>query len=201
MPSYRLVLASLGLGGLKPLIYKKQLGQQSPAGSNNDYPKIEEQAAIDLNGGPARFSYLGTPVFSDIVFPREGKSDFVIDTVLVDVSMRKNIVTTVVQGRPGTVKEYVSDGDYEVRIRGAIVSNGNNNYPYNDVRDLHELLSRSEALPVVSDYLRLYNIYNLVVLSYNLPQREGFQNVQVFEIQCLSDSPEELIEENASPDI
>lgn len=200
MPSFRLVLASLGLQGLKPIIYRAQLGTQRPAGTPNEYPVQDPVEAVDLNGDPARLSYLGTPVFSDVAFPRDGKPDLVLDTVLVDVSMRKNIVTTVVQGRPGTVKEYIADGDYEVRIRGILVSNGNNNYPGEQVRDLHQILVKSEAIPVVADFLRLYNIYNLVVMDYAFPQKEGFQNLQAFEITCLSDMPEELIEENASPD-
>lgn len=200
MPGFRLVIASLGLQGIKPVIYRSRLGNQAQAGSPNEYPEQESAQPVDLNGDPARLSYLGTPVFADVAFPRDGKPDLVLDTVLIDVSMRKNIVTTVVQGRPGTVKEYIADGDYEVRIRGIIVSNGNNNYPGEQVRDLHQVLSRSEAIPVVADFLRLYNIYNLVVMDYSFPQKEGYQNLQAFEITCLSDAPEELIEENASPD-
>ncbi len=216
MPNYRLVLNALGLQGLKPVIYRAKFGATRPAGSSNEYSPVgdpypagtsydyakqgEEGIPQNIAGDAARLSALGTPVFCDIAFPRNNKSDLVLDTVLIDVSMRKNIVTTPVQGRPGTVKEYISDGDYEVRIRGAIVENGTSNYPTNGVRDLHEILSRSEAIPIVADYLRQFNIYNLVVTDFSFPQREGYQNVQLFEITCLSDLPEELIEENASPD-
>lgn len=198
MPSFRLILNSFGLQGLKPVIYRAQVGQQSPAGSAVDYPQQSAEQATHITGqGPdaAPTSLLGTPVFADVRFPRDGKSDIILDTILVDVSQRKNIVTTPVQGRNGTVKEYISDGDYDVRIRGAIVNTGSNGYPYGAVRDLHDLLSRSEALSIVADYLRLYNIYSVVVMSFNFPQQEGYQNTQLFEIECISDTPEELVSE------
>lgn len=215
MPNYRLVLTALGLSALKPVVYRAQFGTTAPAGSNSEYNPTGEPLpagtsyeyaqqgqvvpAVNLGGDNARFSALGTPLFCDLAFPRQGKSDLVLDTLLVDVSMRKNIVTTMVQGRPGTVKEYISDGDYDVRIRGAVVITGTNEYPGAQVRDLHEIITKTEAIPVVADYLRQFNIYSLVVTDFSFPQREGFQNVQLFEITCLSDLPEELIEENAAP--
>lgn len=215
MPNFRLILNSFGLAGLKPVVYRAQFGATAPAGSKSEYQPAgeplpagaayeyaeqgENTAPLNLGGDTARYSALGTPVFCDIAFPREGRPSLVLDTVLVDVSMRKNIVTTPVQGRPGTVKEYISDGDYDVRIRGAVVSDGNSEYPGPLVRELHEIITRSEAIEVVADYLRQFNIYSLVVTDFSFPQREGFQNVQLFDITCLSDLPEELIEENAAP--
>lgn len=202
MPNFRLVLGALGLQGVKPVVYNFQFGRQEPAGVDARYPEQGgDGAALNIAGEAARRSFLGTPVFSDIAIKREGKPNLVLETVLIDVAMRKNIVTTTVQGRHGTVKEYVSDGDYEVRIRGILANPGTNAYPIDQVRDLHEVLKRSEAIPVVADYLRFFDIYDLVVTSYNFAQSEGFQNIQTFELSCISDNPEELIEENASPDI
>ena len=199
MPNFTLVLRTLGLQVIKPIVYGVQLGRQEPAGVERNYPEFESEV-LNIAGEAARKSYLGTPVFADVTFPRDGRPDMVLEPVLVDVSMRKNIITTVVQGKPGTVKEYISDGDYDVRIRGILVSPGNNQYPGDQVRDLHEVLQRSEAIPVVADYLRFFDIYNLVVTGYNFNQAEGYQNIQTFEITCISDMPEELIEENATPD-
>lgn len=199
MPNFTLILRTLGLQVVKPIVYGVQIGRQEPAGVERNYPEFESEV-LNIAGEPARKSYLGTPVFADVAFPREGRPDLVLETVLVDVSMRKNIITTVVQGKPGSVKEYISDGDYDVRIRGILVSPGNNQYPGDQVRDLHEVLQRSEAIPVVADYLRFFDIYNLVVTGYNFNQAEGYQNIQTFEITCISDMPEELIEENATPD-
>lgn len=219
MPNFKLILRSLGLAGLKPVAY--QLGASEPlqAGSGvsyrfggatavadvpYSYPKWEAQAVTTLTGDTSDASaksWLGTPVFADVRLPRDGKVDLVLTTVLVDVSMTKNVIKTAVQGRNGTIKEYISDGDYEVRLRGAVVRDGEHNYPYDEMRDFHALLSRSEALPVVADYLRLFNIYSLVVTGFKFGQTEGMQNVQTFEIDCVSDTPDDLIEENATADL
>jgi len=205
MPSFELVIGTLGLQGLKPVVYRRALEPQRKAGAANDYPVQEINPVGDINGTSVeetRKSYLGTPVFSDLNFPGEEEGDdVVLETVLIDVSQRKNIVTTPVAGRNGTVKEYISDGDYEVRIRGALVNPGTAAYPYDQVRALGDRLRQPEALDVICDYLRFFDIYKLVVTDFNFPQNEGFQNVQAFEITCISDLPEELIEEeNATPD-
>jgi len=199
MPKFQLILNSFGLAGLKPAVYRAFVGDTSPAGSGTEFPAQGDNSAGHITGEGSDAnpkSWFGTPVFADVRFNRDGDDPIKLDTVLVDVSQRKNIVTTAVQGRNGTVKEYVSDGDYEVRIRGAIVNTGDNRYPSAEVRDLHALLSKSEALPIVADYLRLFNIYSVVVTDYSFPQQEGFQNVQIFEITAISDTPEELVRED-----
>lgn len=201
MGAFQIVLSNFGLSNVKPIFYRAGLGETPPAGAANEYPVQVGKDVGNMTGegwDAAPKSWMGLPVFADVRFPMPGnRPDINLQTVLVEVSQRKQIVTTAVQGRNGTVKEYIADGDYEVRIRGAIVTGaGADNYPYQDVRDLHELLSRSEAVEVVADYLRLFNIYSLVVTGYSFPQTEGLQNTQLFEIEAVSDLPEELIEED-----
>ena len=74
---------------------------------------------------------LGTPVFSNIVFepgsfiPLDGGDPISyqgidLDTVLITVSQGKNIITTNIQGKSGTVKEYVSDSDFIINVQGVL---------------------------------------------------------------------------------
>lgn len=201
MAAFQVILTSLGLQGLKPVVYRSLIGEQAPTKAG-EYPKQSADSYGNIVGdreSATRTSFLGTPVFSDLTIIGDSEQeDIVLDTVLIEVSMRKNIVTTGVQGRNGTVKEYVSDGDYDVRLRGLIVSDGDNRYPFEEVRDLHSVLSQPFALSIACDFLRLFNVYNLVVTGFRFPQSEGYQNTQTFEIDCISDSPEELIEEDAT---
>jgi hypothetical protein len=115
-----------------------------------------------------------------------------LGTVLVDVQMSKIIITTPINGRNGTVKEYYSDGDYQVSLRGALVNPTGTNYPYNEFRILNELLKAKVSLKVTSEFMSLFPIYNLAVTDYTFPQEEGFTNTQLFQINALSDSPIEL---------
>ena len=157
---------------------------------------------------PVATSFLGTPVFSNIDFIegsyrnlegdqvnylQGGTPGLTVDTVLMTVSQSRNIVTTPIQGRNGTVKEYISDGDYDVTIRGAIVHPSPNVYPEEDVLKLVEALRVQDNIEVASRYLNdVFGITNLVVTGYSLPQTEGFQNTQFFEIKAISDDPIEI---------
>jgi Domain of unknown function (DUF6046) len=190
MSVFSILLNTYRLGALHPVVYRGHLGDEMPAGSSASYPeKSGGGTDAHLHGGgldEKRTSYLGTPVFCDIAFNRDkGRDPFKITTCLIDVMQTKNIVTTAVQGRNGTIKEYVADGDYEISIKGALV--GNKGYPRADVRDLHELLKQSTLLEVVSDYLMLFDIKEIVVTNYAFRQQEGYQNVQLFEITAISD--------------
>lgn len=116
-----------------------------------------------------------------------------LGTVLVDVQLSKNIVTSAINGLNGTVKEYISDGDYEVSLRGALVNEKGYDYPLSQFKQLNDVLKAPVSLQVTSEYLALFPIHNLVVKGYTLPQTEGSSNTQLFEINALSDNPVELI--------
>ena len=171
--------------------------------------QIEVRSDVDfvfpdaLEGDPevAR-SYLGTPVLSNIVFrpgsyERNGQvinfDGLTINTVLITANQSKNIVTTPVNGRNGTVKEYISDGDYVITLNGAIVNEtGGDAYPRDDVQRLIELLKVPEALQFTAEFLDLLGSFDLVVTGYDIPQTQGQRNLQLFTINCLSDNPIEL---------
>jgi hypothetical protein len=143
-------------------------------------------------------SYLGTPVFADLTLKAdENDAGLNIQTVLFEVDQQRNIVTTTVQGRNGTVKEYISDGDYAVSLRGLLVDPDPYTYPAQQMQELMDRLRLPQSLVAVSGFLQLFQIYNLVITGYRFFQIEGFQNVQAFELQCISDTPVELIEEDA----
>lgn len=141
-------------------------------------------------------SYLGTPVVCPVVLKSQDESlSLRIDTVLCRITMQKNIVNTTLQGVNGTVKEYVSDGDYDIIISGLLTA-PKDRYPRQDTITLQQLCKLPEALIVESDFLQLFGIYNLVIQSYSFAQQEGQNNTQQFELQCLSDKPAELIIED-----
>ena len=209
------ILSGFGLQTLKPIIYRKGQGQGLSSGnsgdyaapenglaeSQKDYPEIDPEEIESLSQNAfdvEQTSFFGLPVFSDLrLVETGGGGSLYCDTILFEINQSKNIVTTSVQGRAGTVKEYISLGDFEVSIRGAIVNSGSNSYPREDVEELKYLLTLQEPLESLSDFLQIWGIYNLVVTDFRIPQQEGYQNVQLFEINCLSDTPEELIEEDA----
>jgi hypothetical protein len=153
-------------------------------------------------------SSLGTPVFSDITLgdkinpnnnqwkDNDGKlqsfTPMTFYTVLLSVSIPKRIVMTEIQGRPGTIKEYIGMGDYQVTING-VITGANGHYPKDEVRNLNKIISAPIAIVVTSWYLQNLNIHNLVINSGSeISQDEGGYSYQQFSIPAVSDFPVEL---------
>lgn len=145
-------------------------------------------------------SQLGTPVFSNLElkggnYTYKGKMysfpDIKIDTVLFTVAMQKNIIVTPIQGGDGTVKEYISDKDYLITVRG-VLTGGNQIFPRDAWRDLIEVVKAKAPIQVNSWYLNDLDIFNLVITDYEFPQDMGTNSQQPFIFSALSDVPIEL---------
>lgn len=118
---------------------------------------------------------------------------FTFETSLIEVNQTKNIVRTVIAGTNGSVKEFMSEGDYIINLKGVIVGDVANQRP--DVNVLNALVAYLKAplsIPVSCNFLNELLINSVVVESYKLGQREGARNVIDIEINMLSDSPIEL---------
>lgn len=166
----------------------------------NQYLPVVPKTTYNQFKGANRVSQLGTLVFSDLdisaaSYSKDGQNfetkKINIDTVLFEVSQEKHIVRTAVQGRDGTVKEYISDGDYAVSIKG-VLTGRNGEYPRDAVSDLMEFLKAPISMKVNSWFLGQFGITDIVVLNFSLSQVEGLQNSQPFQINAVSDTPFEV---------
>ncbi len=167
---------------------------------------------------PDSTSYLGTPIFdpirikggnffelddinkeNPISYPdEEGAEGFglVIPAVIIEVTQSKNIITTAIQGRNGTVKEFISDGDFAITLTGFIIGRNENGevkdignvFPTDDVKKLSTILKVPDVLTLTSAFLNdIFGINEVVVTDYTIPQREATRNMQPFQISMLSD--------------
>ena len=160
---------------------------------------------VDWNGagGKAAAHEAGTPItdrtywegrYALCVLTLENSKGerLTIDNAIVSVSQQKQIVTTQVVGRRGTVKEYISGGDYAVNISVGIqpIEDGTikDEYPTDGVRELRKFLTESESLRVQSAFLDLWEITRIVVKSFNATQATASNYQQV---QITADSDEE----------
>jgi hypothetical protein len=148
---------------------------------------------------PESAEWLGTPTLTALGL--KGKENSIMLTeVLMTVSMEKNIVVTALQGRNGTIKEYISDGDYSIDVSAALSSEGDrrDEYPLKDLKTLRQLLSENVMLEVNSDFLLdIFGIKNIVVKGYSFGQ-ETHSNRQSFTMSLLSDDAYEIkIEKDA----
>jgi hypothetical protein len=165
---------------------------------NSPYTKTDVQNGLKKEAEPVQkfISKLGTVVYSNIIFNAgvildengvaDNWLDFRIDDVLLSVSQSKKIVTTEIQGRDGTVKEYIGLDDYQIQINGRLNGNYNQN-PKELTRQLKIILSAGQPLEITSWYLQNLDITDIVIKDFNFAQTEGEYSTQYFSINALSD--------------
>lgn len=140
---------------------------------------------------------LGTPIYSNIIF-NKGKildnngieidfwEDFYIEDCLIIVSQTKKIIVTEIQGRDGTVKEYIGLDDFQITINGRLNGDYGVN-PKEDTKTLHKILSSGAPLAVTNWFLQNLDVNDIVVQSFEIPQIEGKYSTQFFTITAMSD--------------
>lgn len=170
---------------------------------NDNNPYDSKVPAGDQPDPALYLSPIGTPVVADITFvggtytdDQTGQTvtfgDYRLALVLMTVTQPKKIVKTDIQGRDGTIKEYIGKGDYQITING-IINGPNGVYPAGEVSRLKDVLDAPITIPVISRYLQLLGIYNIVVEDYTFDQEPGGYSYQKFTANCISDKPVELI--------
>jgi hypothetical protein len=190
MPIGEIIIGGFGLGYLKPKLYKpgKEMehgGNTFPAQSSN---KVDSPLAIKSDSK----SLLGTPIFSDMILDN-GVDQIYMDAILIEVTRQKNIIKTIVVGKDTTIKEYINSGDFFISVKGALHTFKSGNYPIGDVNTMISILDTNRAIKVICPYLRLFGIYNIVIEEFNFPQREGYENTQLFSFTACSDEPIQLV--------
>lgn len=143
--------------------------------------------------------WLGRTALTDLTVNVPGEGVLLINDAAMNVSLQKEIVRTALVGRSGTIKEYVTDGDYQISISvgvAAVDDEGRitDQYPERAVAQLREILERPEALEVGSRFLDLWGITHMVVTGFSARQMTH-SNRQVIEITAVSDT-EYVIESN-----
>lgn len=180
------IATNYGLVAIRKLYFPVGKQQEANAG---DYP---EQGEVNVSDAP--LSMLGTPVVSRLTLRSQDETiSLDIDTAIIEVSRTKNVIRNKVAGRDGTVKELVSASDYYLTIKGGLFEAEPYTYPQQQMATFNALMDLNEPLKVESDYLQLFDVYEIVVTRHKSPQRRGVQNAQLFEITALEDKPLELI--------
>ena len=153
---------------------------------------------------PIGTSALGTPIFSDLTLKKidpytdfTGKlitpvdTDINLETVIIMIDQPIRVVKTEIQGRDGTVKEYIGKDDAKITVNGIIVGN-NGVYPYDNVAALKRWLDAPVSKSITAWWLENLGISQIVIESYSVPQTEGGISYQLFSFQAISDNPVEL---------
>lgn len=152
-------------------------------------------------GGTPQTTFLGQPVtdldywqgryvLCPVTLRREDGQELILPDVVVGLSRAKHIVTTQVVGMSGTVKEYISAGDYDLNIAVGIAAREgdrlSDRYPEEEMRLVRDFLDDDKPLTIQSNFLDLFEINRIVIKSYSLTQQTE-SNYQDLIISALSD--------------
>lgn len=138
---------------------------------------------------------LGNAILGKNVLGRPYFMDVVIDGVrlpnepLVTINAKKTIVETVVIGseRKGTVKEFITAGDYHIKIEGLCIKPNTKEYPQDQVESVIALASKNEALDFTNELAQLFGINRLVIKDYGFGNMQGMPYSQTYYLTCVSD--------------
>lgn len=206
----KLILKQAGLSFIKPKFFKV-----------NESEIANEQGDTNINTFETRKGKFGLPIFDEFRFLADEVNrivykdsedygngtttivtSFIFETALIEVNQTKNIVKTSIAGQNGTIKEYMSQGDYIINLKGVIVGETANQRPSADIlNNLIAFLRAPVSIPISCAFLEEFHVSSIVIESYKLGQREGARNIIDVEINMLSDSVIELSSSKTQKDI
>lgn len=119
---------------------------------------------------------------------------------LISISGGNSIISRKVAKAPkfiGTVKEYWCQDDYEITITGILMGSIETGsvedcYPREQFERLKEFCTHPAGIEIFCEPLQLLGINRVVVKSFSFPFTKG-ENVQAYEIQCVSDFSADLL--------
>lgn len=177
-------------------------------------PELQQKYVKDL---PIGVSSLGTPIYTDLsligctytdnitgetkVLPDDRYRGFGaspnsgyylnLESIIIQVSQSMRVIKTEIQGRNGTIKEYIGADDMQISVNG-IITGKNGVYPKEDVNRLRQWLQAPVAKEVTSWWLNDLGVTNIVVTDFQIPQTRGGYSYQIFSFSAISDVPVEL---------
>ena len=123
---------------------------------------------------------------------------------VLEITRAKNIVKTPLQGRNGTVKEFISMDDWHLHFKGFIINPNSNELPHELTAKMLSVFEINRHLTFNSEAFRRWAEMRMkvptedaacsviVIDDVKLPAMDGFENVQPFEIMAVSDNPVEI---------
>lgn len=165
-------------------IFKKAFGYEAP-----------DKFKVPAADARLEQSQLGQPYYGEDVFGREffmpvTINNFLIPFAVLSVNCRKTIVDTPMIERGGSVKELIGLDDYVFNVKGILI-NDSNDFPEQQIIDIHELFKINAAVTmrsVLSDiFLSGEFDHSVVIRELKFPANAAIEHAKPFEFDCISD--------------
>lgn len=146
---------------------------------------------LEQSGFDAKNQFKGLPIYMPLLLEKvDNTDDLLLESAIIEINRTKNIVTTNVQGRDTSIKEFINNGDFQISVSG-LICNHTASYPIGDVRTFHKFLEAKTSIGVIHEVMNLLGIYELVITDYDLPATP-YPNVQPYSFNAISEEPIEL---------
>lgn len=162
--------------------------------------------------------WFGTPVIDELIISHPDYLDengnrrlaggIVMQNIILTVTQAKVIERTRIPGHKGTIKQFISDDDFEIQAVGKVIAPPEGFYnpysteaglispkgefrqgerPTDELIQLINVLKAQVEVDVVSPFLNLFDIDKCVIGPYSFPQEEGKLDNQLLKFTMWSD--------------
>jgi hypothetical protein len=173
-----------------------------PDSRTSRYPQLSLKSTPDLTRPSKMAGMNGIPTFVDLVLQggtydtntKKGISypTITFEAVIMTIEKSARIVKTEIQGRDGTVKEYIGKDDAKITIQG-VITGDNGVYPATAVNALVQWWEAPVTKTIVCPFAQNLGITNIVCEDISIPQVSGGYSYQQFTMNCISDIEVNLI--------
>jgi len=182
------LLRAAGIRGYLPRA-SAAINRALRAQSEPEYNSAMHQAAELIFSDKPWFE--GVPVWMPMELSHsEAGEPLLLDSALVEVSNERHVVLTHLQGLDGSVKEFIANGDYIIKVRGLLAQKGFG-WPQDEVTRLKQYMRLRYPIAVTHQQLNALDIFEIVVTEWSLPHSPHI-NVAAYEFTAVSDEPIEL---------
>ena len=114
--------------------------------------------------------------------------EYLLPNTHLSMTSKKTIIKTPLVNRDGTVKEQITMEDWDIRIRGVLVSK-DDNYPEEEKQMLVNWYKNKKAMNIqnVKTSICLEGREKVIIEALSFPEIRGFENTQPYEMQLCSD--------------
>jgi len=175
-------------------LYKQQFGYVGlpfpAAGDIGEQIKPNSPFGVaDAVAGQYKNNLLGIPMVMplEIGLPNEELLQLATEP-MIGVKLKKRLIRRFPNrsDKSGSIKETWSHDDYEIEIKGMVVSYVEDIFPEEEVRKLRNLLEENKNLIVKNELLRIFGIERIAVSDFSFPFTPGLKN-QAYTIKAYSD--------------
>jgi len=150
------------------------------------YAHIYSQQGVSIRTGSEKNIEIFMPIWLSEM--DRDAMQYLLPNTTMSLMSKKNIVTTTLVNRDGTVKEEISLGDWEIDIKGVLVGK-DNFYPDEEKQTLVNWYKKKRTFNIQNarTAVCLGENEKIVITELRFPEIRGFENTQPYELKLLSD--------------